>query len=127
MKLINKDTFLQIVKYAKISIVGYVYVFISLYLLVDVLNINKSVAFLLVYGILYVLLYFIQMKYLFNTSHDKKKLIRFVLTVLSFYILANLLYNIGIHFKINYLLSTVITIGILMPLRFIVYKYVVYK
>lgn len=127
MKIITKDTVIQLIKYAKISIISYSYVFLSLYLLVELLDLNESIAFMIVYGILYALLYFIQMKYLFNTSHSKKKLIRFILAIATFYVLANLLYNLGIYLKINYLISTVITIAILMPLRFLTYKYVVYK
>ena len=127
MKIINKETLKQLIKYVNISIVGYGFVFISLYILVDFFKINKSISFMIVYGVSYILLYSVQLKYLFNTTHNKYKLIRFCISIISFYVLANLLYNIGVYLKINYLLSTVITVVMLMPLRFLVSKFVVFK
>ena len=127
IKKISLKSRKQIYKYVLISLVGYLYVFFSLYALVDVFKINKSISFMVVYGILYILLYSVQLKYLFNTTHDKYKLIRFCVSIIMFYILANLLYNVGIYLKINYLFSTVLTVAILMPLRFLVSKFVVFK
>jgi putative flippase GtrA len=127
LKIIIKETLKQLIKYIKISILGYGFVFGGLYLLVDFFDINKSISFMIVYGISYILLYSIQLKYLFKTTHNKYKLIRFCISIVLFYILANLLFNIGVYFKINYLLSTALTVLILMPLRFLVSKYVVFK
>lgn len=117
----------QIYKYILISVVGYMYVFSSLYVLVDVFELNKSFSFMLVYGILYILLYSVQLKYLFNKTHSKNKFIRFCISIITFYFLANFLYNIGVYFEINYLISTLLTVAILMPLRFIISKFVVFK
>lgn len=127
MKTINKETFRQLIKYIFISIIGYGFVFVSLYVLVDFLEINKSISFMIVYGVSYILLYSVQLKYLFNATHNKYKLIRFCISIISFYALANLLFNIGVYFKINYLISTLLTVIILMPLRFLVSKFVVFK
>jgi putative flippase GtrA len=82
---------------------------------------------MVIYAIWYLLLYFIQLKLLFKTNHKKNNLIKFCVFLLVFYLLANLLYNIGIYLKLDYILATVITILILMPLRFIVSKYYVYN
>lgn len=127
MKTINKETFKQLIKYINISIIGYGFVFVSLYVLVDLLKVNKSISFMIVYGVSYILLYSVQLKYLFNTTHNKYKLIRFCISIISFYALANLLFNIGVYLKINYLISTVLTVILLMPLRFLVSKFIVFK
>jgi len=95
--------------------------------MVDKLNVNKSISYMIVYGFSYLLLYSLQLKYLFRTSHNRKKLIKFCLTLVFFYILSNLLYNLFIIKNINYLISTVITLIILMPLRFLTSKYYVFK
>lgn len=120
----NKKLF---VKYIFISLVSYGFVFTGLILLIDVFEVNKSLAFLAVYGVNYIFLYVVQLRYLFNTEHHTNKLIRFVGYILFFYLLANALYNLGLVLKINYLVSTVITIIILMPLRLLVSKKYVYK
>ncbi|MBB5269156.1 putative flippase GtrA [Algibacter amylolyticus] len=127
MKIINKETSKQLIKYIGISIIGYCFVFLSLYLLVDRLNVDKSISFMIVYGVAYVLLYSVQLKFLFNKAHNKYNLIRFCFSIFSFYILANIFYNIGIYLEINYLISTILTVIILMPLRFLVSKFLVFK
>lgn len=125
--LVNKEFQSQIIRYILISIVGYFYIFLSLYTFVSIIKIDKSIAFMITYAIWYLLLYFIQLKLLFKTQHKKNKLIKFCVFLIIFYVIANLLYNTGLYFKLDYIVSTVITILILMPLRFIVSKYYVYK
>ena len=124
---LKRENLKQGYRYTLISIFSYEYVFVSLYLLVDVFNWNKQLSFLVVYGIAYLLLYTIQLNFLFFKSHDKRKFLKYCFVILSFYLIANLLYFIGLKFGVHYLITTVLTIFVLMPLRFIVYKYFVYK
>jgi len=127
LKIINKKTSKELIKYIGISVIGYGFVFISLYVLVDKLNVDKSVSFMIVYGFAYMLLYSVQLKFLFNKTHNKYNLIRFCVSLILFYILANIFYNISIYLEINYLISTIITVIILMPMRFLVSKFLVFK
>ena len=128
MKILkNKELLSQILKYIIISLWGYGFVFISLYVLVDLFKFNKSIAFMIVYGVSYLMLYTIQLKLLFKTTHSKAKLFKFCLGLIFFYVLANVFYNTFNYFEINYLISTFITILILTPLRFIISKFFIYK
>lgn len=120
----NKKLF---IKYALISIFSYGFVFSGLIILVDFFNVNKTIAFTAVYAVNYLFLYFVQLRYLFNTNHHKDKLIRFIAFILFFYICANLIYNLGLMLNINYLASTALTIIILMPFRLITSKLIVFK
>lgn len=127
MKILkNKELQSHVTRYLLISILGYLYIFLTLYVLVTIIKIDKSIAFMSTYAIWYFLLYFIQLKLLFKTPHKKNKLVKFCVFLVIFYLIANLLYNIGIYLKLDYIISTVVTILILMPLRFIVSKYYVY-
>ncbi|GAA4883757.1 hypothetical protein GCM10023311_02500 [Flaviramulus aquimarinus] len=114
-------------KYILISLLSYIYVFISLYVLVDIFSFNKKISFIVVYAIAYILLYGVQLKFLFSKRHDNYKLIKYCCSILFFYICANMLYNLGLYLEINYIVSTAITIVILMPLRLIMYTFFVYK
>ncbi|SFD02820.1 hypothetical protein SAMN04487987_10338 [Algibacter pectinivorans] len=114
-------------RYALISIVSYIYVFAGLYLLIDIFEFNKTLAFIIVYGIAYIVLYGVQLKFLYSKSHDNYKLIKYIFSILFFYVSANLLYNLGLFFKLNYIISTALTIMVLMPLRLVVYTFFVYK
>lgn len=126
-RILNLENQKLIGKYTLISVISYLYVFISLYLLIDVFTFNKSLSFVIVYAIAYLFLYTVQLKYLFKKKHNSYKLIKYIISIVFFYLSANVFYNIGLYLNINYLLSTVFTIIILMPLRLIVYKYYVYK
>jgi len=114
-------------RYALISILSYIYVFTALYLSVDVFEVNKTLAFIIVYGIAYIVLYGVQLKFLYSKSHDNIKLIKYFFSILFFYVCANILYNFGLFFKLNYIFSTALTIMVLMPLRLIIYTFFVYK
>ncbi|WP_220759956.1 GtrA family protein [Flavobacterium sp. UMI-01] len=128
MKILkDKELNSQIIRYILISLFGYTYIFASLYLLVSMFKVNQSIAFMIVYGIWYLLLYFIQLKLLFKTKHKKNKLIKFSLYLITFYLVANLLYSIAISLRLEYMVANIIAILILMPLRFIVSKYYVYN
>ncbi len=123
----NKELHSQVIKYIFISLFGYSFVFLSLYILVEILKTNKSIAFMIVYGVLYLMLYTLQLRLLFKTTHSNSKLIKFCLSLVFFYLLANVLYNTFNYFEINYLISTFITVLILTPFRFIISKFYVYK
>lgn len=123
----NKTTKEQLIKYILISLIGYGFVFLGLFVFIEVFNINKSLSFMVIYGISYFFLYTIQLKYLFRKNHDTYKLVRFFITILFFYMCANLFYNIGVWLKLNYLIATLLTIGILFPFRFLVSKLFVFK
>jgi len=126
-KIFSKENKIFFVKYLLISILGYLFIFLSLFILIDFLKMNKTISFLIVYAINYLFLYVVQLKYLFNTSHHKYKLIRFITFILFFYICANLIYNLGLMLHVNYLISTALTIVILMPFRLITSKLIVFK
>lgn len=126
-KLLTIENRTLLIRYILISLQSYCYIFISLYVLVDVFQVNKTSAFLIVYGLLYIFLYVIQLKYLFKKKHSVKRMSRFYISLFSFYLFANILYNIGLWLEINYLISTIISITILMPLRLITAKFFVFK
>lgn len=116
-----------LIRYIIISVFSYGFVFAGLIVLIDLFTVNKTLAFVVVYGINYFLLYKVQLSYLFRTTHHNKKVIRFIVFILSFYLIANVLYNIGLWIKLHYLVATILTVVILMPFRLWVSKNVVFK
>lgn len=116
-----------IIKYILISLFSYAFVFIGLYLFINLFSTNKKLSFVIIYGFAYLLLYGVQLKFLFYKKHDSFKLIRYILSILFFYITANIIYFIGLKIGLHYFLSSALAILILMPLRFLVYNFYVYK
>ncbi|WP_148638479.1 GtrA family protein [Olleya sp. ITB9] len=114
-------------RYILISIFGYVFIFGGLFVLVDYFQIDKTISFVIIYGLNYIFLYSIQLKLLFKTKHNSKKLIRYISSILLFYLCANLLYNFGLKLNLKYMLSSILTVVLLMPLRFLVSKLIVFR
>lgn len=114
-------------KYVLISLASYLYVFVSLFIMVDHFKCDEHIAFIIVYGIAYLALYNIHLKYLFFKKHDNKKVFRYGISILIFYVLVNVIYNLTLYSGVNYLFSTAISVIVLIPIRFLTYKYFVYK
>ncbi len=126
-RILSKKNKALTIRYIFISLLSYGFVFSGLILLVNFLKVNKTKAFIIVYGINYIFLYIVQLRYLFKTNHNTYKLIRFISFILFFYLCANFMYNVGLNLNLNYLVSTAFTIIILMPFRIIVSKLFVFK
>lgn len=114
-------------KYINISVIGYAYVFFFLFILVEFAKMNETISFILVYGSWYILQYFFQLRYLFNKKHNKSFASRYILYIVSFFILSSLVYSVGIGQQIHYIVSYIITIFIIMPIRFLILKNFVFK
>tara|TARA_R110002050_G_scaffold74772_5_gene160182 strand:- start:630 stop:1022 length:393 start_codon:yes stop_codon:yes gene_type:complete len=126
-RFLNKKNKNLTIKYLLFSIVSYGFVFFGIIFLVEILNVSETISFLIIYAINYLFLYTAQNKYLFKTKHETNKLIKFLIYLISFYLLANLLFNLGIEQGLQYLVSTALTIIILFPFRLLILKKVVYK
>ncbi|MAP79607.1 MAG: hypothetical protein CL526_00835 [Aequorivita sp.] len=98
-----------------------------MFFLIDIFNVKEWKGFMIIYGVWYAFLYFIQAKFVFQANHSPLKLIKFIIFLVVFYVSANLLFNLLITYNLHYLISTFITVGILMPIRFLVSKNVVFK
>lgn len=114
-------------KYIFVSFISYLYTFSTLYFLIEKLEWGEKKSFIIVYGFAYLILYGVQLKYLFYKKHDSNKLARYILAIIFFYVSANIFYNLGLYLDLHYLIATALTILILMPLRLFFYSRIVYK
>ncbi|RMB57414.1 hypothetical protein EAX61_11755 [Dokdonia sinensis] len=114
-------------RYVLISLVSYLFVLTFLFVLVNYFSLNETLAFFIVYAINYFFLYFIQLRYLFAKKHNILRLFKFIAYILVFYALANLIYNAFLSIQIHYMLSSILTIILLFPIRLMVSKIYVYK
>jgi len=126
-KILDKKNKKLAIKYILLSLVSYGFVFVGIIFLVEFSGISETMSFIIIYAINYLFLYIAQNKYLFKTKHDPNKLIRFIIYLVVFYILAIILFNTGTKLGLQYLITTALTIIILFPLRLLILKKVVYK
>jgi len=122
----DRERLLHFFKYALVSFFSYGFVFLGLFVFIDLLKINKSVSFFIVYLLAYAMLYFVQLKYLFQQEHDHGKLVKFLLHIGFFFVCNNLLFNLLVWIGFHYILATVINIAILFPLRYLSSKLLVF-
>lgn len=116
----------SLARYLYVSVSVYAYIFIGIYLLVNLFSLPEFSSYILIYGIAYILDYTFTLFFVFRRKHDFSKLIKYLIYIISFFFINALLYKIALNLGINYLLSVVLVAGILMPLRFLVNKYWVY-
>lgn len=122
----NSD-FGLVAKYILASAGVYVAVFALMYIFTDLFKINPKVSFFVVYGLAYVSGYLLDLKVVFLKDHSWGKVIKYLLHIGFFFTLGNLLFSFFINVQIYYIVATVLTIGLLFPLRFFAYKYFVYR
>lgn len=116
-----------LVKYVLISASVYIYILGTLFILVDLFNIKKLLAYVLVYATAYILEYTISLRFVFKEQHRWLKMIKFITYITAFLGISTLLFQVLLVFNIHYLIATLLVAFLLMPFRFFVNKYWVYK
>ncbi len=118
--------YLVLIKYLSTSLAVYLYILAALYLLVDVLQIDPVLAYIAIYLTAYAMEYMLTLRLVFNELHRGSKVLKYVTYVGVFLGFSTLLYAWLLSVGVYYLLATLLTAGVLMPVRFVVNKYWVY-
>jgi putative flippase GtrA len=119
--------FRLIVKYLSVSIAMYLAVLLSMYVLVEVLGLFKTLAYVVTYLSAYVLDYLVNLRFLFYRDHSWTRVGKYVLQIAVFLVVGALIFRFLIAFEVNYLIATLMTAIVLMPLRFFAYKLIVFR
>lgn len=114
------------IRYFSVSALAYVFIMVGMYVLVDVLNIAKVASYLLVYATSYVVEYLMTLSFVFRKTHHWLKIIKLIIHTLVFLALGALVFDGLIKIDINYLVATLLTAIILLPVRFLSNRYLVY-
>jgi putative flippase GtrA len=120
------NNILQAGKYLSISIGMYIAVFSAMYILVDLLKIDKALAFVVTYFFAYIATYLINLNYLFYEDHSWHIVAKFIIHIIFFLGSGSLLFKLLTDLGLHYLIATFLTALALLPLRFIAQKYFVF-
>jgi putative flippase GtrA len=115
-----------LIKYLLISVFVYIYILTAIYVLVDFLQMDQVLAYLTVYIPAYILEYTMTLSMVFNEQHRWSKVLKYIGYVAVFLGLSTLFYKLMLSVGMYYLLATLLTAVVLMPVRFMVNKYWVY-
>ena len=117
---------LELFGYISVSLFMYFYIFLSLSLLVYVFSYNEIVAYLLAYCSAYLVDYILTLKFVFRETHFWTKPVKYIVYILISLALNTYIYIILLNY-FSFLISALLTAMLLMPFKFAVSKYWVYK
>lgn len=118
---------ISFIKYGLVSILAYILIIMSIYVLVDILKFNSIISYSFVYLIMYVYTYFANIRYVFNVEHNNKKVVNFLLFTFVFWFISTSTYTLLIKLSIHHLVAALVNAIILMPVRYYVNKNFVYR
>lgn len=118
---------LLLFKYLLTSASVYIYILGAIYVLVDVCKFEKIFSYIIVYVTAYVIEYTLTLRFVFNEQHRWIKVIKYITYVAMFLGFSTYFFKLLLSFGVYYLLATLLVALALMPVRFIVNKYWVYR
>jgi hypothetical protein len=125
--LISCALCMTLARYLMVSVGVYVLILGGMYLLVGLLQIDKVVSYVLIYLCAYLSEYALTLALVFRGEHHLLKVLRFVIHTAVFLVLGSLLFRTMLDCHINYLVATIGVAALLLPFRFLVSKYFVYR
>lgn len=119
--------FSLIVKYVLVSVGMYFAVLSTMCLFVQVLGLPKVLSYIVTYMLAYVADYLINLRVLFTKTHTIKIALSYLAQIAVFLAMGAFIFDALIGIRVNYLVATITTAIVLMPVRFMVFKYLVFK
>lgn len=127
LQVISRDFFGTLGRYFSVSLGVYIFILIGMYALVEQLQIDKTVSYVLIYLCAYVSEYVMTLTLVFRTDHALQKVAKFAVNMIFFLTIGTGLFEALIAIHLNYLIATLAAAIILLPLRFLANKYWVYR
>ncbi|NSL53759.1 GtrA family protein [Uliginosibacterium aquaticum] len=127
MRYFSNTFFRDSAAYAFVSLLAYGLVFGLMYFFVDLVGIGEPAAFFFTYAIAYFFDYIMNLRVVFRREHAGHRLVKYIIYLVVFFILANAIFYIANNFNLHYLWGTFLTLAVLFPLRFCALRYVVFR
>lgn len=123
-----KENFSKIIRYGAVTAISYISLLFGVYVGVHFFSYEPTLVYLVVLTLVYVGVYFSSAYFVFEAKHHSKQWLQYVLSVLLFWLLNTVLYYLLVEqLNMHYLVSAVVNILLFGPIRFFVYKNVVFK
>lgn len=118
----------QFMRYGLVALVSYVFLFFGTFLLVNYVNLSKSLAYFCAISVVYVIIYFVYTKFVFTVDFSRLQLLRYALSLVVFWAVNNLFFNfLVLVFHLDYLLAMLFNLFFLGIFRFSVHHFLVFK
>lgn len=116
----------QTAKYILLSFFMYFYIFISLWIYVEICKFNDLYSYFFIYLTMYILDYYLTLKWIFIKKHNKSIFIKYLIYLFTFLLINTYIYEI-ISDSFFYMYAAFIVAVLIFPLRYLVSKKWVYK
>ncbi|MFM1807050.1 MAG: GtrA-like protein [Pseudomonadota bacterium] len=123
----TKELKIQVLKYVGVSVAMYVSIFFVMYLAVDLIGISQINAYVITYAFAYIADYLINLRYLFSRDHSWLNFIKYITHILFFFACGVFVFKMLILTNMHYLIATFLSVIVLFPLRFLSYKFIVFR
>lgn len=128
LQMLNKFNLRQIVIYGATSVFGYAFVMGSLWLLVEIFNLQVNASYAITYFFAYVLEYVLSVKVIFLTGYTTRSIVRYLAYIALMYGVNNLTFYVFTNlFKVEYKMAAILVILSLFPFKFLIQKYIVFR
>ena len=114
-------------RYISVSVITYIYIFFAMYMLIDIVKLNQTLVYIIVYIAAYVFEYSVTLTFVFRAVHKGVKVIKYMFEKIAFALLGGLLFHVLVNMAIHYIYATIIVAALLLPVRFITNKYYIYR
>jgi putative flippase GtrA len=114
-------------RYMCVSLIAYLLVFALMFLFVDIIGTNCSLAFFISYALAYVCDYISSLRFIFNKEHNTKRLIFYVCYLLIFFSIGNVVYLSLEKLGLNHIIQAFLAMVLVFPLRYNALKYIVFR
>jgi putative flippase GtrA len=114
-------------RYICVSLIAYLLVFALMFLFVDIIGTNCSLAFFISYALAYVYDYISSLRFIFKKEHNTKRLVFYVCYLLIFFSIGNVVYLSLEKLGLNYIIQAFLAMVLVFPLRYNALKYIVFR
>jgi len=123
----NKERIILFFKYCLVSVLYYIYIFLAIYALVDMWFWNRTLAYILVYATVYFSEYVVNLRFIFHVRHRRDIFMRYIAHQIFFIVFGGVIFPALIARCGGTIFGLVATIGCLFPMRFLSYRFFVYR
>jgi hypothetical protein len=123
----HKERIVLLLKYSLVSVLYYIYIFLAIYALVDMWYWNGTLAYILVYATVYLSEYVVNLRFIFHVEHRRDVFIRYIIHQIFFIVFGGMIFPALIARCGGAVFGLVATICCLFPMRFLSYRFFVYR
>jgi len=124
-KLIKNNR--SLLRYVLVSAQSYIFILLFIYIFVDYFNVNKRISYLFIYGLNFLIVFFLNSKFVFKSKADYKTVLRYIFFLFFVYCMSYSLFELFLFVNLDYLIATFLSMAIGFPIKFFVSKKIVFK